>query len=113
MAKPGSNASLSGVRPVLVCVLAACGKPGAVHSDAGPSGDAVRVADAAVPPLVTITSTVNSTRFVTREHMLAAGEMQISGEPLAEAMGRDLGSYSRDFLPTDLYIGASTFWIDL
>ena len=55
------------------------------------------------PAVVTITATVDSTRFVTREHMLAAGEMQISGEPLAEAMGRDLGGYSRDLLPPDLY----------
>src|SRR5689334_23285143 len=49
-----------------------------------------------------VTATVNSTRFVSREHFLAAGEMQISGEPLAEAMGRDLASYNRNSLPTDL-----------
>jgi hypothetical protein len=42
-------------------------------------------------------------RFVTREHFLASGEMQLSGEPLAEAMGRDLAGYNRNFLPTDLY----------
>ena len=64
---------------------------------------------------VTITATLDSARFVVREHMLAAGEMQISGEPLAEAMGRDLSGYSRDLIPTDVYQDpATTFsWIDL
>jgi len=66
----------------------------------------------------TITAVVNSTRFVTREHFLAGAEMQISGEPLAEAMGRDLASYDRNKLPADLYLGpsgtpASSPWIDL
>jgi hypothetical protein len=36
--------------------------------------------------------------FVTRDHFMAAVEMQISGEPFAEAMGRDLVGYSRDFV---------------
>lgn len=52
---------------------------------------------------VSITATVNRTRVATREHMIAAGEMQISGEPLAEAMGRRLASYSRFRVPGDLY----------
>jgi hypothetical protein len=66
-------------------------------------------------PRITITNTVGSTRFVTREHMLAAGEMQISGEPLAEAMGRDLGAYSRDFVPADVYHDATLgrLWVDI
>ena len=55
------------------------------------------------------------TRFITREHMLASGEMQISGEPLAEQMGRDLGGFSRDLLPTDIYVDpvVGLYWIDL
>jgi hypothetical protein len=71
--------------------------------------------DARAPSSVTITATVNSTRFVTREHMLAAAEMQISGEPLATEMGRDLGAYSRDQLPPNLYNDPQrqTSWIDL
>ncbi|HEX4405160.1 MAG TPA: hypothetical protein VH560_10060, partial [Polyangia bacterium] len=64
-----------------------------------------------------LSAMVGSTRFVTREHFLAAGEMQISGEPFAEAMGRDLGNYSRDHLPTDIYFDTSPLsngdWIDL
>ncbi|HEY1555627.1 MAG TPA: hypothetical protein VGF94_12405, partial [Kofleriaceae bacterium] len=89
--------------------LAACHSPAHVAPDAGSSGDG------AAPVAVTITATVNSTRFVVREHMLAAGEMQISGEPLAQAMGRDLGGYSRDLIPSNIYVDhASGFaWIDL
>ena len=86
--------------------LAACSVPAHHSGDAGV--DAPVVADApaidAPPPNVTITSTVDSTRFVTREHMLASGEMQISGEPFAEAMGRDLTGYSRNLVPPDVYI---------
>jgi hypothetical protein len=62
---------------------------------------------------VSITATVGSTRFVTREHFLAAGEMQISGEPLAEVMQRDLSLYGRTTLPTDLYSDPARPWIDL
>jgi hypothetical protein len=35
--------------------------------------------------------------FATRDHFIAAVEMQLSGEPFAEAMGRDLAGYSRDY----------------
>jgi hypothetical protein len=77
----------------------------------------VERAEQGAPPAidVAITATVDSTRFVTREHMLAAGEMQISGEPLAEAMGRDLGGYSRDLLPVDIYFDRALggYWLDL
>ena len=99
---------------VLACSLAA-----ACHSASG--DDTGKLIDAGVttdaPPAqgVEVTAVVDSTQFVTREHMLAAGEMQISGEPLAQAMGRDLGGYSRDQLPPNLYndpvLGVE--WIDL
>src|SRR6185436_9067832 len=66
---------------------------------------------------VTVTADGVDTRFVTREHFLAGGEMQISGEPLAEAMARDLGGYSRDHVPAALYYDPSPVaqgpWIDL
>ena len=96
------------MRAFAVIALAACGQP-VSHA---PS-DAAGPADAPAP--IVVTATVNSTRFVTREHMLAAAEMQISGEPLAESMGRVLASYSRDRLPTDLYFDANVVlsWIDL
>ncbi|MFT3841791.1 MAG: hypothetical protein QM723_32675 [Myxococcaceae bacterium] len=66
---------------------------------------------------VSITASAVSTRIEVREDLLASGEMQISGEPLAEAMGRDLGDYSRDHLPADLYFDTTPLspgaWIDL
>src|SRR6201999_2569457 len=58
------------------------------------------------PPVLSISS--RDTRFVVREHMIAAIEMQLSGEPFAEAMGRDLGGYSRDYLPADMYFDPAT-----
>ncbi len=55
------------------------------------------------------------TRFVTRDHFMAALEMQLSGEPFAESMlasfaptGRDLGGYSRDHIPPNLYFDPSS-----
>ena len=36
---------------------------------------------------------------------MAAFEMQLSGEPLAEAMGRNLNGYSRNYLPPNMYFG--------
>jgi len=56
-------------------------------------------------PVITVASRDN--RFVVREHMLAAVEMQLSGEPFATAMGRDLTRYSRDWLPPDIYFDVS------
>ncbi|HVO32173.1 MAG TPA: hypothetical protein VMV18_15630, partial [bacterium] len=40
----------------------------------------------ATAPHASLSLTIDDTRFVTREHFLAGGEMQISGEPFAEAM---------------------------
>ncbi|CAN5614807.1 hypothetical protein BH11MYX1_BH11MYX1_46240 [soil metagenome] len=64
---------------------------------------------------VAITATVERTRVATREHMLAAGEMQLSGEPLAESMGRILVNYSRYRVPNDLYFDPqqALTWTDL
>jgi hypothetical protein len=39
--------------------------------------------------------------FVTEDHFIASLEMQLSGEPLAEAMGRDLRGYRRDYACQD------------
>jgi hypothetical protein len=93
------------MRAAAAIALAACSSPGPTGGDDAP------------PAPIAITATVNRTRFVVREHMLAAAEMQISGEPLAEAMGRDLGAYSRLHIPPDLYNDTSIYsagpWIDL
>ena len=99
--------------------LASCTKKASTPAnDAGPVPDAgTPITDAGPPIQVTITATVNSTRFVAREHFLAAGEMQISGEPLAEDMGRLLSGYSRDHLPSNIYFDVSPLssgpWVDL
>jgi hypothetical protein len=40
-------------------------------------------------------------RFHTRDHFIASIEMQLSGEPFASAMGRDVAGFARDFLCQD------------
>ena len=42
-------------------------------------------------------------RFVVADHFLASIEMQISGEPFAQLLGRNLAGYDRFSTPTDLY----------
>jgi hypothetical protein len=44
-----------------------------------------------------LTVTATDPTFGTEDHFIASVEMQISGEPFAQAMGRDLGGYSRDY----------------
>jgi hypothetical protein len=41
--------------------------------------------------------TAVDTTFTTEDHFIASVEMQISGEPFAQAMGRNLGGYSRNY----------------
>jgi hypothetical protein len=102
-----------GMAAVVPLLLAGCtsNKPGAPSAQISTSPEGgVEVQHAS------LTAVVNSTRFVSREHFLAGGEMQISGEPLAEAMGRDLGAYNRNTLPTDVYQDPSSpegGWLDL
>ncbi len=47
------------------------------------------------------------TTFDVRDHFMAAVEMQLSGEPFAQTMGRNLAYYSRDHLPTNIYFDPS------
>ncbi|HEY2517872.1 MAG TPA: hypothetical protein VGI39_43680 [Polyangiaceae bacterium] len=54
-----------------------------------------------------LTIASRTTHFVVREHMLAGMEMQLSGEPFAEAMGRVLSGYSRDWRPANVYFDPS------
>lgn len=51
-----------------------------------------------------LTAKVNSRRFNTADHMLASIEMQLSGEPFAELLGRDLAGYDRFSDKTDVYV---------
>jgi hypothetical protein len=50
------------------------------------------------------------TTFNTRDHFIASVEMQLSGEPLAEAMGRDLGGYNRDYACQDAVCSPSMYF---
>ncbi len=72
-----------------------------VLADGGGSDAATADAsgDGAPPPqTLALTITAVDTTFATEDHFIASVEMQLSGEPLAEAMGRDLGGYTRAFV---------------
>ncbi len=51
---------------------------------------------------------IGSTRFITADHMRASMEMQISGEPFAQLLGRDLAAFDRFNKVTDQYIDPTT-----
>jgi hypothetical protein len=55
------------------------------------------------PQTFAVTGASVDTTFVTRDHFMGAVEMQLSGEPFAELMGRSLAGYSRDYLTPDMY----------
>ncbi len=81
--------------------LCACSSTSSSNSphDAGMTGDN-DATDGTPTPVVqslALNITAVDTTFATRDHFMAAVEMQLSGEPLAEAMGRDLSGYSRDY----------------
>jgi hypothetical protein len=62
--------------------------------------------DVVLPPrqrLIVLTDRARDSRIETREQMIATIEMQQSGEPLAEFLGRDLAGYDRTMLPVNLY----------
>lgn len=95
------------MRRAALVLLGLCGCPRLPSPiDAGPA-----------PVTVTITASRVDPRISTAEAMLASAEMQLSGEPLAEAMGRDLSAYSRDFTTPNLYFDRAREspggWIDL
>lgn len=55
-----------------------------------------------------LASSITSTRFHTADVMLASIEMQVSGEPFAELLGRELGGYDRFSNQTDVYVDPET-----
>ena len=69
----------------------------------GPKGDASTAQSYA------LTVTAVDTTFATEDHFIAAVEMQLAGEPFAEAMGRDLGGYTRDYACQDAACQASVY----
>ena len=86
---------------LLLCALGpgaaavSCQTSGGLPSNHGTTPSA----DAAAPTSQSFALNITAvdTRFVTRDHFIAAVEMQLSGEPFAESMGRALTGYSRDF----------------
>ncbi len=73
--------------------------------DAGPGdgGDAIDagpLGDGGLPALV---GTLTSTTFTVAEHMRAAIEMQLSGEPFAQFLGYNLRGFNRTLAVTDQY----------
>ncbi|HVZ85986.1 MAG TPA: hypothetical protein VHG72_03405 [Polyangia bacterium] len=56
-----------------------------------------------------LTITNVDTQFDTEDHFIAAVEMQLSGEPFAESMGRDLGGYTRDYACQDAVCSPSMY----
>lgn len=105
---------IKGVRaaPAILALAVPC-----ACSNAAPAGGAAGGDGGLERQHARLTASVDSTRFDARDDFLAGAEMQVSGEPLAQAMGRDLSGYSRDHLPTDVYFdtapGAAGPWIDL
>ena len=77
------------------------------HADASIAPDAAP--PAAVAQSVALTVTSVDTTFVTEDHFIASVEMQLSGEPFAEAMGRDLGGYTRDYSCTGSLCSPSVY----
>jgi hypothetical protein len=72
----------------------------------GHSSNGTPAPSANPPPQTFALSLANSavdTTFTTRDHFMASVEMQLSGEPFAQSMGRNLAGYSRDYIPPDMY----------
>ncbi|HWE29795.1 MAG TPA: hypothetical protein VHB97_17415 [Polyangia bacterium] len=60
------------------------------------------------PPATYFTAERTDTTFVTADHFLASIEMQISGEPFAQLLGRNLAGYDRFNRTPDLYFDPAT-----
>ena len=75
-------------------VAASCRSGGTV----APTGQGSSLDTVITPQTLQLRVSSVDTTFVTRDHFIASVEMQISGEPLAQAMGRNLAGFSRDFV---------------
>src|SRR5262245_41072927 len=58
-------------------------------------------------PAAFFISRLTDTRFNTADHFLASIEMQISGEPFAQTLGRDLAQFARSSAIPDYYYDAA------
>lgn len=113
--------------PIALAAAAACGDGSPAKGtialagkDAGASDASVAVPDAssssvadagpAVRQSYALSVSNVDTTFVTEDHFIASVEMQLSGEPFAQAMGRDLGGYSRDYSCPGTLCSPSVYW---
>ena len=85
-------AALALLAPAVVAASCRTASPVAEKPDVDASNGAP------TPQTLQLDVTARDTTFVTRDHFIASVEMQISGEPFAESMGRNLSGYSRDFV---------------
>jgi hypothetical protein len=85
-------AALALLAPAVVAASCRTASPVAEKTDVDASNGAP------TPQTLQLDVTARDTTFVTRDHFIASVEMQISGEPFAESMGRSLSGYSRDFV---------------
>ena len=108
-----THACLSFLGSALLLVAAACrgssgnGAPGTGSAGVSTDGGG---APAFVPQTLQLNVTAVDTTFTTRDHFIASVEMQISGEPFAEAMGRELSGFSRDFVCEGSVCQASVYY---
>jgi hypothetical protein len=80
--------------------------PGLSDASSPPVMDAGPV----VPQSYALSVASVDTTFVTEDHFIASVEMQLSGEPFAEAMGRDLRGYRRDYSCAESLCSPSVYW---
>jgi hypothetical protein len=86
-------AALALLSPAVLAAACRSASPGPVANDPPDASGG-----APTPQTLQLQITAVDTTFTTRDHFIASVEMQISGEPFAEAMGRQLAGYSRDFV---------------
>ncbi len=86
----------------IFAVTATCALVGASCGKSNDSGGANR-RRGETEPSVALSARVTNTRIVTANLALASIEMQITGEPFAEFLGRDLAGYDRNSPVTDQY----------
>jgi hypothetical protein len=87
---------------------AGCGAPKLGLSFDGGGGAGGAEARATAQRLALVVTAVDPT-FVTADHFMASFEMQLSGEPLAETMGRSVAGYRRDYACQDSLCQASLY----
>jgi hypothetical protein len=85
------------------------GSGGSTDAGAASDADAGAAPDGSTAQTIALVVTAVDPTFVTEDHFIASVEMQLSGEPFAQAMGRDLSGYSRNFACQDSVCSPSVY----